>query len=112
MSPMLFETTPVVEHLKATCGAYLIETTSDAVLRATPLPALSVLTVFGDTNKAVSPDAVDALVSPRCTALPPAVRVPFTARSPAPFRVATEVVPPYQENLKVLEAAGTLLQSV
>ena len=28
-----------------------------------PLPALSILTVFGDTSKAISPDAIDALVS-------------------------------------------------
>ena len=61
--PMLYVTAPAVELLKAACGAYLIETTSEAVLRPIPLPALRVLTVFGDTNKAVSPDAVDALVS-------------------------------------------------
>ena len=111
MSPTLFETTPVVEHLKATCGAYLIETTSDAVLRAMPLPALSVLTVLGDTNKAVSPDAVDALVSPRCTALPPAVMVPITSKFPEPLKVATAVVPPYQANLKGSHK-GTLFQNV
>ena len=49
----------------ATQGAYLTETGFDEVLSAILLPALLVLIVFGETNKAVSPDDVEALASPR-----------------------------------------------
>ena len=52
----------LLDIINAAWGAYFIDATFDDVLRTTPVPtpALIVRTAFGDTNNAVSPDAVDA----------------------------------------------------